>query len=124
MRLLRVEACRLDLEFLDRISRRYEGNAVTITTIVVCVRYAIERELVAPRSGHAVRDKVRTATVVERPRELQVADVADARRQPHQRKWIAIRKRQLRDAPPIDHLPGRSRRRFERRRVRGHVHGL
>ncbi len=95
MCLLRVEARCFDLEFLDRISRRYESDAITIITIVIRVGYAIERELVTTRSGHAVRDKVRTTVVVERPREFQIADVADTWRQPHERKWIAIRKRQL-----------------------------
>ena len=95
MRLLRIEAHGLDLEFLDRISRRYESDAIATTTIVVRVGYAIEREFVASRSRYAVRDKIRTAIVVERPREFQIANIADTRRQPHERKWIPIRKWQL-----------------------------
>ena len=123
MCLLRVEARRLDLELLNRVSRWYEGHAISAAPVIIRIRHTVEREFVASRSGHAVGDEVRATVVVERSREFQIADVADARRQTHQRKWIPIRKRQLRDAPPIDHLPGGSRVCLQRL-FSGYVNGL
>src|SRR5205823_843570 len=81
---------------------------------------AIEREFVARCSRRAVRDEIRTSVVIEGARELEVADITNAWREPRERERIAIRERQLRDAPPINHLTGRGRRGLKLRRVRSH----
>src|SRR5207253_11436122 len=80
--LLRVEARRLDLELLNRVSRWYEGHAISAAPVIIRIRHTVEREFVTSRSRHAIRDEIRTAIVVERPRKFQIANIADARPQP------------------------------------------
>src|SRR5262249_59884684 len=106
--LLGVEARGLDLEFLHGVGRWDKGDAVTTTTVVVRVGYAVERELVPADARDTVRDEVRTPVVVEGPREFQVTDVPDAGRETRQSERVAVRQRQFRNAPPVNHLPRRA----------------
>ena len=111
-----VEARGLDLELLHRAGRRHERDAAAVGH----VRRSVERELVA--AGGAAGDDARGAAVVERPRELEVAVVGDAGRQPRQRERVAVRQRHHRDRLLADDLPGRSGGRRQQRRFRGDRH--
>src|SRR5438132_13756247 len=103
MRLLSIITGRLDFELLHSISGRHESDAPRAVGAAAAghIWYAVKRELIASR--RAVRDHGGRARIVEGARELQIADVGDARRQAREHERIAVRERQLRDAALIDH---------------------
>src|SRR5262249_24062118 len=68
-----------------------------------------------------VRDEVRSRVVVEGRRDFRVTDVPDAGRETRQSERVAVRQRQFRNAPPVNHLPRRGRVGLEQRRGGGAV---
>ena len=114
----RVEARRLDLELLHRARRGHERDAAAAGH----VGRAVERELVA--ADRAAADHVGRAAVVERPGELQIADVGHAGRQARQREGVAVGQRHHRDRLLGNRLSGRAGGRRQQRRLRRHRHRL
>ena len=108
--LLRVEVGGLDLEFLNGAGRRHERDAAAVAH----VGRAVERELIAAR--RAIGVDVGGAAVVERARELEVAEVGDAGGEAGEHERVAVGERHQRDALFVDDLAGRSAARFEERR--------
>ena len=119
----RVEGGRLHLELLDDVGRRHVRRDDLAGVRGGGARHAVDGQVaaVAARAVHRVADDVRR---LEGTIEARRAGVGDAGGQADQVVRIAVRRRQLGDAPGVDDVAERAVGGFEERRLGADGHFL
>ena len=118
-----VERGGLHFEFLHDVRRRDVRRDDLAGVRGGGARHAVDRQVaaVAARAVHRVADDVRR---LEGPIEPRRSGVGDAGGQADKRIGIAVGRRQLRDAPRVDHVPEGGVGRLEQRRIGRDGHRL